>query len=78
MTRLMQQAKDSKSIQATALARVTSISMALALGTVTRLMTRSLYMVLNARSQYLLLTADTVEELAFWLEHTNIFYGQNI
>ena len=38
-------------------------------------------MVLNARRswcQYLLLTADTVEELAFWLEHINTFNGQNI
>ena len=48
LTRLMQQAKDSRSIQATALARITGkiISMALALGPVTRLMTRSLYAVL--------------------------------
>ena len=36
---------------------------------------------LNARRswcQYLLLTADAVEELAFWLEHINTFNGQNI
>ena len=51
---LMQQAKDSRSIQATALARITGkiISMALALGPVTRLMTRSLYMVLNAKRSW--------------------------
>ena len=38
-------------------------------------------MVLNVRRsvcQYLLLTADTVEELAFLLEHINRFNGQNI
>lgn len=79
----MQQAKDSRSIQATALARIMGkiISMALALGPVTRLMTRSLYTVLNARRswcQYLLLTADAMEELSFWLEHIDKFNGQNI
>ena len=83
LTRLMQQAKDSRSIQATALARIMGkiISMALALGPVTRLMMRRLYTVLNARRswcQYLLLTADAVEELAFWLAHINTFNRQNI
>ena len=83
LTGLMQQAKDSRSIQATALARITGkiVSMALALGPVTRLMTRNLYTVLNARRswcQHLLLTADAIEELSFWLEHINKFNGQNI
>ena len=83
LTRLMQQVKDSRSIQATALARITGkiILMALALGPVTRLMTRSLYTVLNARRswcQHLLLTADAIEELSFWLEHIYKFIGQNI
>ena len=83
LTRLMQQAKDSRSIPATALARKTGkiISMALALGPVTRLMTRSLYTVLNARRswcQHLLLTADAIEKLSFWLEHIDKFNGQNI
>ena len=83
LTKLMQQAKDSRSIQATALARIMGkiISMALALGPVTRLMTRGLYTVLNARRswcQHLLLTADAMEELSFWLEHIDKFNGQNI
>ena len=83
LARLMQQANNSRSIQATALARITGkiISMALALGPVIRLMTRSLYTVLNARRswcQYLLLTAGAIEELSFWLEHIDKFNGQNI
>lgn len=79
----MRQARDSRSIHATALARITGkiISMALALGPVTRLMTRSLYAVLNDRSlwcQNLLLTMEATEELSFWLEHIDKFNGQNI
>lgn len=83
LSKLMQQAKGNRSVQATALARITgkNISMALALGPVARLLTRSLYTVLNARSlwcQHLLLAAEATEELSFWLAHIDKFNGQNI
>ena len=80
---LVQQARDNRALRATALASIIGkiMSMGLALGPVTRLMTRSLYGVLNAKSswcQTLLLTAEATEELSFWLRHIRNFNGQNI
>ena len=49
--------------------------MSLALGPVTRLMTRQLYFLLN---QKLPLSLDAKQELAFWLEQITEFNGQNI
>ena len=57
------------------------ISMSLALGPVTRLMTRSLYATLNSRvawCQKLLLTPEAVEELKFWFNEVTKFNGQHI
>ena len=57
------------------------MSMALALGPVTRLMTRSLYAVLNSRTawcQRLELTAEAAVELKFWLHEIEKFNGQRI
>ena len=57
------------------------ISMSLALGPVTRLMTRSLYATLNSRvawCQKLLLTPEAVEELKFWFNEVTKFNGQRI
>ena len=56
------------------------ISMFLALGPVTRLMTRSLYVTLNnriARFHKLLLTPKTLEELTFWFNEVTKFNGQH-
>ena len=83
LTMLVQCAKEDRAIRATALASIIGkiVSMGLALGPVTRLMTRSLYGVLNARSswcQTLLLTAEAAEELSFWHKHIEKFNGQNI
>ena len=57
------------------------MSMYLALGPVTRLMTRKLYFLLNQKTawcQYLPLSLDAKQELAFWLERIAEFNGQNI
>ena len=57
------------------------MSMALALGPVTRLMTCSLYAVLNSKTawcQRLVLTAEAVVELKFWLHEIENFNGQRI
>ena len=57
------------------------MSMSLALGPVTRLMTRKLYFLLNQKTawcQYLPLSLDAKQELAFWLERITEFNGQNI
>ena len=57
------------------------MSMALALGPVTRLMTRSLYVVLSSRTawcQRLELTAEAAVELKFWLHEIEKFNGQCI
>ena len=82
-TMLVQQTKEDRAIHAIALAIIIGkiVSMGLALGPVTRLMTRSLYGVLNARSswcQTLLLTVEAAEELSFWQKHITKFNGQNI
>ena len=57
------------------------MSMALALGPVTRLMTRSLYAVLNSKAswcQRLVLTPEAVVELNFWVHEITNFNGQHI
>lgn len=57
------------------------MSMSLALGPVTRLMTRSLYAVLNSRTawcQKLALTPEALQELRFWLDEISKFNGQHI
>ena len=57
------------------------ISMSLALGPVTRLMTRSLYAILNVTTawcQKLVLTPEALQELRFWLSEISKFNGQRI
>ena len=57
------------------------MSIALALGPVTRLMTRSLYAVLNSRiawCQKLVLTPEALVELNFWVHEITNFNGQHI
>ena len=57
------------------------ISMSLALGPVARLMTRSLYSVLNSRDswcQRLSLTDEARDEVKFWLARVSEFNGQNM
>ena len=57
------------------------MSMSLALGPVTRLMTRNLYFVLNQRfawCQNLRLTPEASQELTFWMEEISKFNGRNI
>ena len=59
----------------------TIISMSLALGPVTRLMTRSLYSVLNDRTswcQKLALSLEALDEVQFWLDNISQFNGRNI
>ena len=76
-------AADGRELPAMALASVIGkrLSMSLALGLVTRLMTRALYAMLNARGswfQQVLFTSDALEELAFWLRHISALNGQNL
>lgn len=76
-------AKASRALPATALASIIGkiLSMSLALGPVTRLMTRGMYSVLNARESWyhqVLLTAEALVELAFWPQHVSALNGQNI
>ena len=57
------------------------ISMSLALGPVARLMTRSLYAVLNTRISWctqLQLSDEAKQELSFWLTRIQQFNGQNL
>ena len=57
------------------------ISMSLALGSVSRLMTRSLYAVLNSRiswCQKLRLTKEAHEEINFWVNEISHFNGHEI
>jgi len=59
----------------------TIVSMSLALGRVTHLITRSLYAVLNSREswcQRLTLTKEIQDEVKFWLVRVSEFNGQNI
>ena len=76
-------AVDGRELPAMALASVIGkiLSMSLALGPVTCLMTRGMYTVLNARAswfQQVLLTSDACEELTFWLRHISALNGQNL
>ena len=74
---------ENQSIPARVLASVIGkiIAMSLALGPVTRLMTRSLYAVLNSRLswwQQLTLSKEAMEELVFWKNHMHKLNGQNL
>ena len=76
-------AMEGRELPAMALASVIGkiLSMSLGLGPVTRLMTRGMYTVLNARAswfQQVLLTSGAREELAFWLRHISALNGQNL
>ena len=79
----LREASELKVIPATVLASIIGkvLSMGLALGPVTRLMTHNLYAMLIARSswhQELFITQEAPEEVAFWLEHMEKFNGLNI
>ena len=79
----MKRARYCREMPATVLASVIGriMSMSLALGPLARMMTRSMYAVLNARSSWchqVLLTPEALEELAFWLNNIDNFNGQNI
>ena len=66
-------------VLASAIGRI--ISMSLALGPVTRLMTRSLYTVLNSKGSWctqLQLSAEAKQELSFWLARVSQFNGQDL
>ena len=57
------------------------ISMSIAVGPVTRLMTRSLYTLIDSRNswcQLLMISADARKELQFWLEWIGDLNGQHI
>ena len=57
------------------------ISMSIALGPVTRLMTRSLYALINTRHSWchtLTISPEAIKELQFWLDQINNFNDQNI
>ena len=74
-------AMEGRELPAMALASVIGkiLSMSLGLRPVTRLMTRGMYTVLNARAswfQQILLTSDVRKELAFWLRHISELNGQ--
>jgi len=76
-------ALDSTQIKAKSLASITGkiISMSIAMGPVTRLMTRSMYALLNTRQfwcQYLRITQPVQEEISFWLQRLDTFNGQGI
>ena len=79
----MKRARYCREMPVTVLASVIGriMSMSLALGSLARMMTRSMYAVLNARSSWchqVLLTPEALEELAFWLNNIDNFNGQNI
>ena len=76
-------ALQSNTLPARSLASITGklISMSLALGPVTRLMTRGLYASINMRNswcQNLTMSPEAIKELRFWSEQINSFNGQNI
>ena len=75
--------KEVKLIPAKQLASLISkiVSMSLALGSVTRLMTRSLYATLNSRVAWchkVTLTEEALQEIGFWLTDISNFNGQQI
>ena len=77
LTMLVQPAKDDRAICATALASIIKkmVSMGLALGPVTRLKARSLYVVLNTRNSWCRIRQ---RQLSFRLKHIKRFNGQNM
>ena len=80
---LLHEIHDACSVQARCLASLLGkiMSMSLALGPVTRLMTRSLYAVLNGKAawcQGLVLTPEATDELQFWVGQIMNFNGQHI
>ena len=79
----LQEASKSQVMQARLLASLIGkiMSMSLALGPVTRLMTRSLYAALNSKSawcQKLTMTPAALGELTFWFNEVSKFNGQYI
>ena len=77
------QAVDCGSLQARALASLIGkiISMSIAIGPVTRLMTRNLYAMLNSHQAWcdnLELSTDAKSELQFWAQELMKFNGQDI
>ena len=79
----MKRARYYHEMPATALASVIGriMSMSLALGLLARMVTRSMYAVLNARSSWChqaLLTPEALEELVLWLDNIDNFNGQTI
>ena len=79
----LQVATQNSQIKAKSLASITGkiISMSIAMGPVTRLMTRSMYALLNARHfwcQNLTITDSVQEEISFWLQQLDTFNGQGL
>ena len=79
----LQEASKSQVMQARLLASLIGriMSMSLALGPVTRLMTRSLYAALNSRTawcQKMTMTPEALGELTFWFNEVSKFNGQYI
>ena len=77
------QAMDKLSLRTRDLASITGkiISMSLAIGSVSRLMTRSMYALLSTRkhwSQSLILTPEVKEELQFWIRQIDLINGKEI
>ena len=77
------QAADQPTLKARDLASITGkiISMSLALGPVSRLMTRSMYALLNTkehRRQSLTITPEVKEELQFWINQVDHINGKEI
>ena len=76
-------ALQSKTLPARSLASITGklISMSIALGPVTRLMTRGLYALINTHNSWcytLTISPEAIKELQFWLGQINNFNGQNM
>ena len=79
----LKEALHAKALSARSLASITGklISMSIALGPVTRLMTRSLYTLINTRNSWchiLTISPEAFTELQFWVEQINNFNGQSI
>ena len=77
------QAIDKVALKARDLASITGkiISMSLAIGPVSRFMTRSMYVLLSTRqywNQYLALTPEVKEELQFWIDQVDHINGKEI
>ena len=79
----LHEVESAQSVPARSLASLVGriMSMSLALGPVTRLMTRSMYALLNSKAawcQRLVLTPEAAAELNFWLKEVTKFNGQGI